>query len=91
MNETNEMILAYEMRKQARKQAMEDQGMYDLIRKYGSVEEYHRIETAQRLEDEREEAWQVFLGNPFYITDVEHDLNEIALQHQDIEMTLMGL
>ena len=91
-----EAIVVYETRKEDRKQAMEDQYLNTMARKYGvTVDEYLRIEAeqeeAERLEDEREEAWQVFLGNPFFISDVEHDLNEIALQHQDIEMTLMGL
>lgn len=54
-----------------------------------------------RLEDERweaqeaeyraEEAWQAWMGDPLYLSHEELTLHEIALDHEAIEMTLMGL
>lgn len=54
-----------------------------------------------RLEDERweaqeaeyraEETWQAWMGDPLYLSHEERKLHEIALDHEAIEMTLMGL
>ena len=85
-------IIAYEVAKQERKDAMElcnYQGMSD-----EEIAEYLRIEEerweAQLAEDRAEDAWQEWNGNPLYLSREERRLHEVALDHEAIEMSLMA-
>ena len=59
------------------------------------IAEYLRIEEerweAQLAEDRAEDAWQEWNGNPLYLSREERRLHEVALDHEAIEMNLMGL
>ena len=51
-----------------------------------------RAEIAQReLEDKEEWKWQVWCGNPNWLSKEEQKENELALEYEAIEMSLMGL
>lgn len=86
-------IMAYEVAKQNRKDQMVEQffiGMSD-----EEIAEFHRLEEerweALLEEDRAEDAWQEWNGNPLYLSREELKLHEVALDHEAIEMSLMGL
>jgi|13_taG_2_1085334.scaffolds.fasta_scaffold00002_217 hypothetical protein len=85
-------IIAYEVAKQERKDqclAQSFRGMSD-----EEIAECLRLEEeryeAELAEDRAEDAWQAWNGNPLYISREELRLHEIALDHESIEMSLMG-
>ena len=91
--EEMDIINAQERAKQERKDAMElcnYQGMSE-----EEIAEELRLENerweAQEAEYRAEYAWQEWMGDPLYLSHEERKLHEIALDHEAIEMTLMGL
>ena len=86
-------IIDQEVAKQERKDAMwlcNYQGMSD-----EEIAEELRLEDEEHArflaEIEEKNAWQVWNGNPQYLSCEERSLHEIALDHEAIEMRLMGL
>jgi hypothetical protein len=59
------------------------------------IEEAMRLELEEEARYQREcdeeEAWQVWLGNPSYLSYQELKAHEVALDHEEIELSLMGL
>ena len=85
-------IIAYEVAKQNRKDQMVEQSFIGMSE--SEIAEYLRLEEeqyeAQLAEDRAEDAWQEWNGNPTYLSREERKLHEIALDHEAIEMSLMG-
>lgn len=86
-------IIDQEIAKQERKDAMFEasfQGMSE-----GEIAEELRLEEqrheAERIQMVAEDAWQEWNGIPSYLSLEERKLHEIALDHEEIEMRLMGL
>ena len=85
-------IIAYEVAKQERKDQMVAQSFIGMSEE--EIAEYLRLEDeqyeAELAEDRAEDAWQEWNGNPTYLSREERKLHEIALDHEAIEMSLMG-
>ena len=93
MSEMEMEIIDQEVAKQERKDAMwlcNYQGMSD-----EEIAEELRLEDEEHArflaEEEEKNAWEEWNGNPLYLSHAELKLHEIALDHETIEMRLMGL
>lgn len=87
---TNEAINIQEAIKASRKQSIEDfnyQGMTSEEIVEAMLLEKEQWES-ERLEEIAEDDWQAWNGNPRYLSREERNLNEVALDHEAIEMSL---